>query len=93
VAVQVLLHGYLRPFAGGAEKLRLAETPPTVGELLHALARRHPGLYDRVVTERGEIRTHVNLFVGTSHIRDLGGLDAPLADGAEVHVLAAVSGG
>jgi len=93
VAVQILLHSYLRPFAGGAAQLRLAETPPTVADLLHTLAQRHPGLYDRVVTERGEIRPHVNLFVGSLHIRDLGGLDAPLADGAEVHVLAAVSGG
>jgi len=35
----------------------------------------------------------VNLFVNTSHIRDLDGLDTPLADGDALEILPAVSGG
>jgi molybdopterin synthase sulfur carrier subunit len=46
-----------------------------------------------VTTERGEIRQHINVFVDGVNIRFAGGLSAPVADGAEIIILPAVSGG
>jgi molybdopterin converting factor small subunit len=39
------------------------------------------------------VRPHVNVFVGSDSIRETGGLATPLSDGAELHIMAAVSGG
>jgi hypothetical protein len=47
----------------------------------------------RVVTEAGEVRPHVNVFVGSESIRYSGGLATPVPDGAEIVILPAVSGG
>jgi molybdopterin converting factor small subunit len=70
------------------------ETPGSMlADALAALFAAHPGLRDRVLTERGEIREHVNVFVGTSEARSTGGLAAPLADRVEISILPAISGG
>jgi molybdopterin converting factor small subunit len=45
------------------------------------------------MTERRELRPHVNVFVGREDIRWSGGLDAGLPEGAELVVLPSVSGG
>jgi molybdopterin synthase sulfur carrier subunit len=96
VIVEVRLAGPLRPYAGGQPVTRVElpdGTPATVAELLTRLERAHPGLVGRVRDETGAIRRHVNVFVGPDHVRELGGLAAPL-DGAEpVSILPAVSGG
>jgi molybdopterin converting factor small subunit len=46
-----------------------------------------------VLTELGEVRPHVNIFVDDRNIRDSGGLGAPVHDGAEIYILPAISGG
>ena len=48
---------------------------------------------DRVLTERGEVRPHINIFVNGEDIRYTGGLATPVGDGAEVFLVPAVSGG
>ena len=45
-----------------------------VGGVLGALSASHPGLYDRLMTEQGLLRPHVNLFVDGENIRFTGGL-------------------
>jgi molybdopterin converting factor small subunit len=93
VAVRFLLPSYLRPFAGGTARLELDARPSTVGEALALLGSLHPGVRDRVLTERGEVRPHVNVFVGEESIRYSGGLGTPLPDQAEISIVPAVSGG
>lgn len=85
--------GYVREFTGGRSRVVLEVSPATVGEALEALWALHPGVRDGVVTELGEVRPHVNLFVGNESIRFSGGLATPLADGAEISIVPAVSGG
>jgi len=62
-------------------------------DALEALARLHPGLRDRVVTEQGEVRPHVNVFVEDVNIRDARGLQTRVPEGCEIAILPAVSGG
>lgn len=94
VEVNVRLHGTLGAQAGGRRNLevRLADGA-TVGQLLDVLAERFPGLERRIRDETGSLRRHVNVFVDGEQVRSLGGVDHRLADGAQLLVLPAVSGG
>jgi molybdopterin converting factor small subunit len=92
--VSFFLSSPLRPFAGGASRVDLADASPrTAGEALDQLFRSHPPLRDRVLDERGELRPHVNVFVGNESVRYTGGLATPLAGPCEISILPAVSGG
>jgi molybdopterin converting factor small subunit len=93
VSVRFLLPSYLRPFADGAARLEFEGRPATVGAALDVLGMRHPGVRDRVLSEDGSVRPHVNVFVGDESIRYSGGLATPLTDGAEISIVPAVSGG
>ena len=73
--------------------MRVDANPRTAGGALEALWTLYPELRLRIVTEQGVVRPHVNVFVGTDNIRDLDGLSTPVADGAEIAVIPAVSGG
>jgi molybdopterin converting factor small subunit len=92
--VTVRLPGALRELAGGerAIELELAEAA-TVRDLLAAMAVSWPGIERRIRDETGVLRPHVNVFVGDTNVRDLGGQDTELADDAQVQVIPAVSGG
>ena len=75
----------------GASELALAV--PSVRAALEEIERSHPQMYRSICDETGAVRRHVNLFVNTSHVRDLQGLDTALAPGDVVTILPAVSGG
>ena len=70
MAVVIHLPGALLPFAAGQSRIAL-EAGPDVGAALRALYALHPGLRDRIQNERGEVRQHVNVFVGSDNVRDL----------------------
>ena len=73
--------------------LIVTEPCATVGEALTAVASRLPALTDRVLTEQGEIRRHVNVFVGEESVKFLDGLATPVSDGTTITIVPAVSGG
>ena len=85
----------LRPFAEGRSRIdvEVARAPLSLGDALAALGAVAPGVRDRVLTERGEVRPHVNLFIGSESCRWTGGLATPITDGAEIAILPAISGG
>lgn len=85
--------GYLRTFTGGRSVVAIDAAPASVGEALRSLCDVHPGVRDRVLDERGHVRQHVNVFVGTESIRFTGGLDTAVSDGCEISIVPAVSGG
>lgn len=91
--VVILIPGPLRPFSAGRDRVRLERAPDTVGDALAQLAALYPGVRDRVVTERGEVRPHINVFVGEENIRDDRGLATPVPEECEIAILPAVSGG
>jgi molybdopterin converting factor small subunit len=91
--VRVLIPGPLQPFAAGRREIALEGRPGTVADALRAVGEAHPGVRQRVVTEQGELRPHINVFVGADNIRDADGLATRVPDGAEISILPAVSGG
>lgn len=92
MAVTVHLSGYLKPFTGGEVEVALAGDFATVGGVLDELWLRHPALRDRVLTETGNIRQHVNVFAGSDDVKRINGLETRLKSG-EIHIFNAVSGG
>ena len=94
VSVKVALPAALREHANGQAEIVLAGSGfASVAAALEALFALHPGLRDRVLTQTGELRQHVHLFVGAESIRSTGGFATAVPDGAEVTILPAVSGG
>lgn len=89
----MLLPAPLRELTGGEARLRLGGRPATLREAFASLRERHPAVHARLVTEQGEIRRHVNVFVDGENVRHTGGLDTAVPDGADVQVIPAVSGG
>jgi molybdopterin converting factor small subunit len=93
MAITFMIPGPLRQLAGDREEVRVEGAASSIGEALSLLWASCPAVRDRVITELGEVRPHVNIFVDGQNIRDSGGLDAPVRDGAEIYILPAVSGG
>ncbi len=93
MAVVFFIPGFLRQWTDGKSRVELDCRPATVGDALGLLWERHPGVRDRVVTEQGNVRPHVNVFVGVESIRFTGGLETRLAGDCEVSIVPAVSGG
>jgi len=86
--------GSLREFTRDQRAVRVeVEKGANLLQALHALFLEYPGLRDRVLTETGEARRHVNLFVANENVRYTGGLATPVPPGAEVSIVPAISGG
>jgi molybdopterin converting factor small subunit len=85
--------GALRGFADGRSQVEVDETVATLADALQALWVACPGIRDRVVTEQGLIREHINIFVGIEDVRYTGGLATPIPPRTEISIVPAVSGG
>jgi sulfur-carrier protein len=90
MAVTVKIPAQLRATTDGASELEV--DGETVGEALDAVYQQHGELRDRI-TESGELRRFVNVYVAGEDIRFKDGLETPISDGDEVTILPAVAGG
>ena len=86
MAVVVLLPSLLATEAGGRNRFEVEAS--TTGGALRELPIR--GL---LFDEQDELRPLVNVYVDGVDVRNRGGLDEKLNDGAEIRVVAAIAGG
>jgi molybdopterin converting factor small subunit len=94
--MQIIFHipGPLREFTENRGEVRVeVKEGVNVREALLVLFDAYPGLRDRVLTESGETRRHVNIFVGNENVRYTGELMTALPAGAIVSIVPAISGG
>ncbi len=85
--------GFLTDFTDGRHQIT-SDIPATyVGEALNELWKLHPGLRDRVLNERGELRQHVNIFLNDENVRRKQMLDTTLPENCEITILPSVTGG
>jgi len=89
--ITVVIPTALRQYTKNAPELSLAAG--NVRAALEEIERVHPRLYPSICDETGAVRRHLNLFVNSSHVRDLDGLDTRLAPGDVLSIMIAVSGG
>jgi molybdopterin synthase sulfur carrier subunit len=93
MSVVFVIPGALRELAGNRLEVRVEGAEGPLGAALALLWAECPAVRDRVLTERGDVRPHVNIFIDGDNIRYSGWLDAPVRDGAEIMLLPAISGG
>jgi len=94
MAVLVRIPGALRQYTDNARTMEVDVAGGSeVSQVLAAMREENPALMRRICDEKGDLRQHVNVFVGTVNIRDGDGLATKVPDGTEVYVLPAVSGG
>ncbi len=91
--ITFVLPNALTPLARGLGAVRVEHARGTLREALATLGAGNPGIIDRVLTEQGEVREHVNLFLGDENVRFLDGLATPVKDGDTIVVVPSVSGG
>jgi molybdopterin converting factor small subunit len=91
----VIFHipGPLRAYTDGHPQVKIDASHATLRDALLALWSRYPGLRDRLATEQGEVREHINIFLGNENVRYLDGLATPVPNGAEITIVPAISGG
>ena len=85
--------GALREFTEGRRAIEIESSPTTLGDALSVLWTLYPGIRDRVANEQGEVREHINIFIGNESVRYTGGLASALPNDAEISIVPAVSGG
>ena len=90
MSVTVKIPTQLRAATGGEAEVEVSGS--TVGEVLDAVFDAHGGLRERI-TQDGDLRRFVNVYVNDEDVRFTGGLETKLDDGDQVVVLPAVAGG
>ena len=85
---RVVVPSQLRGYTAGVSEVDAAGE--TVGAVLLDLDRQFPGFRFRVIDEQDRVRRHIIIFVGGERIEDLA---AAIPDGAELHIVGALSGG
>jgi molybdopterin converting factor small subunit len=85
--------GPLREFTGNCDKIQTEQQPATLADALRILWELHPGLRDRISTEQGQIRQHINIFIGNEDIRYTGGLASPVSAHSDVWIVPSITGG
>ena len=65
----------------------------TIGEAIAELQSRFPGIQERLLDDRGEVRRFVNVYVNEEDIRFLKNQQTPLKDGDEISIIPAIAGG
>ena len=91
--IRVYLTSHLFSFFPHLAGRPLEVDASTVAGVVKALETLAPGIGYYICDERGRLRTHVNVFVGTRMVRDRRGLSDPVEAGGDVHILQALSGG
>ncbi len=93
MAITFHIPGGLREFTGGRSQVEINDSPTTLADALAVLWTLYPGVRDRIATEQGQVREHINIFIGVENVRYTGGLASPVAAGVEISIVPAVSGG
>ncbi len=91
MAVAVRIPTQLRSLTDGSSEVKVEGD--TVGEVLAALDRAHPGFKDRLFDDAGQLRRFVNVFVADEDVRFLKGVDTKVEPGTTVSIIPAVAGG
>ena len=68
-------------------------TAATIGDAIKELQARFPGIEERLVDEKGEVRRFVNVYVNEEDIRFMDGKRTALKDGDAVSIVPAIAGG
>jgi molybdopterin synthase sulfur carrier subunit len=81
----------LRSSVGGAKEVEAAGD--NVGEVLRALASRHPAAESQLFSDDGGLNRYVNVYLNDEDVRVLDGLETEVRAGDTIVILPAMAGG
>lgn len=87
----VLIPASLRRLTGGQSRVTVEAA--SVGDVLDRLDTLYPGVRGYLFDESGGLRAYVNIFLNETEIRQIGGLQTPVALTDEVAIIPAMAGG
>ena len=65
----------------------------TIGQAIDGLHAQFPGIRDRLLDEKGDVRRFVNVYVNEEDIRFLQNKETVVKDGDEISIIPAIAGG
>src|SRR5260370_39667113 len=80
----------LRTLTSGADEVTAIGS--TVGEVIEDLEKRHPGIRERLLDDKG-VRRFVNMYAGEEDVRFLDGLKTVLKPRDQITIEPAIAGG
>jgi molybdopterin synthase sulfur carrier subunit len=89
--VRVRVPTPLRRFTAGADEVAADGT--SVKAIIEDLERRHPGMRERLLDDKGALRRFVNIYVNGDDIRFLDELNSKVKDGDDLSIVPAIAGG
>lgn len=93
MSVTVRIPTILRAYVNDQSTVEITPEVATLKGVLDALEAQAPGILQRVISDTGELRRFVNLYVNDDDVRFLEGLNTPTPDGTQVSIVPAVAGG
>ena len=93
MSVTVRIPTILRAYVQDQSKVEITPEANTLLSVFDALEAQAPGILQRVVSDSGELRRFVNVYVNDDDVRFLEGLNTPTPDGCSVSIVPAVAGG
>jgi len=81
----------LRKFTAGSNEVSAGGD--SVKAVIEDLERRYPGMRERLLDEKGELRRFVNVYLNGEDIRFLDQLNSPVKDGDDISIVPAIAGG
>ncbi len=89
--VRVRVPTPLRRFTEGKDEV--AAEGGSVLAVIDNLEQRHPGLKERLLDDKGELRRFVNIYLNGDDIRFLDALNSRVKDGDDISIVPAIAGG
>jgi molybdopterin synthase sulfur carrier subunit len=81
----------LRKLTNEQDLVEVAAGP--IATAVAELQAKFPGIKERLLDEKGEVRRFVNVYVNEEDIRFLQNQQTPVKDGDEISVIPAIAGG
>ncbi|MGH7949668.1 MAG: ubiquitin-like small modifier protein 1 [Candidatus Binataceae bacterium] len=89
--VRVRVPTPLRRFTAGADEV--AADGVSVRAIIDDLEKRHPGMRERLLDDKGALRRFVNIYLNGDDIRFLDELNSKVKDGDDLSIVPAIAGG
>lgn len=81
----------LRTYTGGLTEVEVSGS--NIGEAMNSLVEKFPQLRPHLYNGDGKLRPFVNLFLGENNVKDLRGLETPVAPDARILLVPSIAGG
>ncbi|MFP3153064.1 MoaD/ThiS family protein [Lachnospiraceae bacterium ZAX-1] len=91
MAITLIIPTALRAFTDGKSEVEAQGT--TIGEVIESFSKEYPDIHQHLYDENATLRSFINVYLGETNIKNLNGIETPVADGDTVMLVPAIAGG